>query len=223
MNLQVLAREHMVESQLLTGTMLDERILAAMASVDRARFVEKRYQGNAYVDGELSVGEGRSLLEPLVFARMLLAAEIAQGDTVLDVACASGYGMAVLSRLAAKVVGIESNETLARRAVQNLLDLQATNATLVLTALAEAYHPMAPYDAIIIEGGVDAIPHSYREQLREGGRLVAIENAGGDFEGGRLGKIVLYRKTGLHMDRREMHDAASVPLYELRPPETFAF
>ncbi len=223
MTYALLASEHMIDSQLLTGAVLDERLLAVLASVDRSRFVPDLYVGSAYVDGELPLGDGRFLLEPLTFGRMLALAEITARDTVLDVACGTGYSTMVLSRLAARAVGVESHPALATEAARNIAAFGAANALIIQAPLAEGYHPAAPYDAVLIEGCAELIPASLIDQLREGGRLVVIEKVRDEYEGRKQGKLVRYLKRAGHLDRREAFDAAAVRLDELKGRERFTF
>jgi protein-L-isoaspartate(D-aspartate) O-methyltransferase len=217
------AREHMIVSQLMTGIVLEPRILEAVNAVDRTHFVPDIYRGSAYLDGEVPLGEERYLLEPLTFARMLQLAEISYGDTVLDVACGYGYSAAVISRLASRVIGLESRDTLAHAAIGKLAEAGAENVMLVYQALWGGYRPLAPYDAIFIEGCTEYIPQAFRDQLKEGGRLVTIENVRGAYEGRRQGKLVVYRKKGGILYRREEFDAAAMPIPELRRTEHFVF
>jgi protein-L-isoaspartate(D-aspartate) O-methyltransferase len=216
-------QDHMIVSQLMTGTVMDPAILNAMASVERARFVPPAFRASACLDGEVPLGEGRYMLEPLTFARMLALAAIAPGDTVLDVACATGYSTAVIARLAGRAVGIESNENLVWQAVENLAAANEANATFILQRLTEGYRPFAPYDAILVEGDTGVIPQPWRDQLKEHGRLVVIEGARGTYEGRRLGRLVVYRKQEGRLYRQECYDAAAMPIPELRAPERFTF
>ena len=104
------ARINMVNNQLLTNKLRDDRIAQALLSVPRENFVPKKLRGVAYLDEDIALSSERILMEPMAFARILQAAEIASTDIVLDIACATGYSTAVLAQLAATVVGLETDE-----------------------------------------------------------------------------------------------------------------
>ena len=96
------SRQAMIESQIVTNNVRDARVLAALQMVEREKFVPEEYQKNAYLDEQIPLSKTRYLLEPLVFARMLEAVNIKDADSVLDLACGTGYSTAVLSLLAKK-------------------------------------------------------------------------------------------------------------------------
>src|SRR5215469_17134744 len=100
------ARLNMVESQLRTNKVTTEAVLEAFLAVPRERFVPAALRGAAYIDEDLPLGNGRHLMEPMVFARLVQLAEVGPQDTVLEIGCATGYGTAVLARLARSVVAI---------------------------------------------------------------------------------------------------------------------
>ncbi|MEQ9199469.1 MAG: protein-L-isoaspartate O-methyltransferase, partial [Rhodospirillales bacterium] len=152
----------------------DIAVIEAMAAVPREQFLPKARQGIAYVDEDIDLGDGRYMLEPMVFARLLQAAEIRPTDAVLDVACASGYSSAVIGRFATAVVGLESNSDFAAMASKTMIDMNADNAVIVEGALAEGYARQAPFDVIFINGSIEVEPEKLLAQLGEGGRMVAV-------------------------------------------------
>jgi len=196
----------MVLSQLRPSGVRDERVIAAMAAVPREAFVAPYQQAIAYVDEDLPLGAGRYLMEPLVFGRLLVAAEVGPDDVVLDVGCASGYSAAVLARLAGTVVALEEDEGLADRADSSLVALGVDNAAIMRRPLAGGYVEQGPYDVIVIEGAVPAIPDGIAEQLREGGRLVAVVG------NADIGRCVVVKRIGGLLSERITHDAAIPPL-----------
>jgi protein-L-isoaspartate(D-aspartate) O-methyltransferase len=200
------ARHNMVLSQLRPSGVRDERVTAAMAAVPREAFVAPHQQAIAYVDEDLPLGAGRYLMEPLVFGRLLVAAEVGPDDVVLDVGCASGYSAAVLARLAGTVVALEEDEGLADRADSALAALEVDNAAIMRRPLAGGYIEQGPYDVIVIEGAVPAVPDGIADQLREGGRLVAVVG------NADIGRCVVVRRIGGLLSERITHDAAIPPL-----------
>src|ERR1700758_70162 len=105
------ARRMMVEGQIRTNDVTDLRLLAAFDEVPRERFVPERWQPIAYLDRDGPVVESgaRCLLKPMVLAKLIQAAAVAEGDRVLDVGCATGYSAAILSKLSRRVVALEED------------------------------------------------------------------------------------------------------------------
>src|SRR5579885_3869903 len=117
------ARRHMVDGQIRTANVTDLRILAAMAETPRERFLPAAQAGLAYLDLDAPVGAGRRLLKPMVFAKLVQALQVTANSRVLDLGCATGYGAAVLARLAGRVVALEQEPTLSRFAQETLAGL----------------------------------------------------------------------------------------------------
>lgn len=217
---KTLARENMLKSQILTGHVLEPRILAALGSVAREEFVPPAFQGAAYVDQEIPMGNGRFIMEPLDFARLLKYAVIGEDETVLDVGCASGYSAAVLSQLARKVVAIEENPSLVSTATRLLAF--CPNVTFKEAPLTEGVNAQGPYDAILIEGAIEYLPVALADQLREGGRLLAAEHDASAIVGiAGLSKFVEYRKVRGKLYKTVLRDANIPLLASFRKPAQF--
>ncbi len=108
------ARHNMVESQVRPNGITDHRIIDAMAQVKREDFVPAERKTIAYLDEDVQLKEGRFLIEPMAFARMIHLALIKPTDRVLVVGAGTGYGAKVISMLAKSVVALESDPDLAR-------------------------------------------------------------------------------------------------------------
>ncbi len=212
------ARVNMIESQIRPNRVTDGRILAAMAEVPRERFVPRKLQGTAYVDQGLAVAPGRYLMKPAVFARLLQAAAIEPDDVVLDIGCATGYSTAVLARLAATVVAVESDPGLVKAAGDLLADLDADNAAVVRGALEKGYARQAPYAAIVLGGAIDEVPPMIADQLAEGGHLVAVVTGGSPAGVG----VLMLRARGA-LSRRILFDASAPPLPGFAVERGFVF
>jgi len=211
------ARVHMVESQLRPAGVTDERVLSAMAAVPRERFVPETLQGVAYIDEDLPLGGGRHLMEPAVFARLLQAAAIKPTDVVLDIGPASGYSTAVLARLAAAVVAVESDAKLRDQATALLADLGIDNAALIDGRLGDGDPEQAPFDVIVLSGAVDQLPPALCDQLADGGRLVAVIGKA------PLGRSTLIERDGDVLARRRLFDAAVPSLPGFQVERGFVF
>ena len=197
------ARSNMIESQLRTNKVTDSAVLKAFETLPRERFLPEARAGVAYVDEDLEVASGRYLMEPMVLARLLQAAQVEPNDVVLDVGCTSGYSSALLARLAGTVVALESDATLRDRANQTLQDLGIDNAVVVAGELTEGYQKQAPYNVILRGGAVAEVPEVILSQVAEGGRLVTVIAAQA-----HLGQAVLIRKSAGLPSRRVLFDAS---------------
>ena len=165
------ARNAMVVSQLRPNAITDARLVAAMAEVPRERFVPHAHGVAAYRDRPLPLGGGREQNAALATARLLNEAAIESGDKVLLIGAAGGYTAAVLARLAAHVVAVESDPALAKAAGVALAGIG--NVAVIEGVLAQGAANGAPYDAIVIDGAVEQLPPALVEQVKVGGRIVS--------------------------------------------------
>ncbi|MGD1876234.1 MAG: protein-L-isoaspartate O-methyltransferase [Kiloniellaceae bacterium] len=198
------ARLNMVESQIRTNKVTDPRIVGAFEPVPREVFVGEAKRGIAYVDEDLEVAPGRFLMEPMVLARLLQAAAPKPGDMALDIGCATGYSTAVLAQLAETVVGLEGERALMDAANRTLNALDVDNAVVVEGTLTAGYQKQAPYDVIVFQGAVSAIPDNVKRQLADGGRLVAVVVDAAD-----IGRGTLVQRAGDGFSSRTLFDAAT--------------
>lgn len=204
-------RVKMVDCQVRTTDVTDLAIISAMLDIPREEFVPARSKPLAYIDEDIALtehgaGPRRFLMESSPFAKLVQLAEIKPTDVVLDVGCATGYSSAVLSRLSSQVIAVESDSELARIATEKLAELGCDNVAVVEAALQEGCAAEAPYDVIILEGSVSAVPQSLFDQLKEEGRLVVVEGFG------NAGKARIYLKTGSKVTGRYAFNAAIKPL-----------
>lgn len=216
-------RHNMVESQVRPNQVTDKRVLAAMLEIPREAFVPASMRAIAYMDEDVVLHPGgreraaRHLMAPMPLARLIQLARIEPQDLVLDVGCATGYSTAILARLAESIVGLESDAELAETASETLVGLGADNAAVVAGPLADGYAEEGPYDAILLGGSVPDVPQSLLDQLKTGGRLVAILSETG------LGRAYLFERhaTGIH--HRPAFDAGSLPLPGFERAREFVF
>ena len=215
------ARIKMVENQLRANKVTDERLIEAMRALPRERFVPASRRSVAYADEDLSIGEGRWLMEPMLFARLAQLADVREGDLVLDVGAGLGYGAATLGRLASAVVALEENADLAAQAAEiaaGLEDGGGDNVVVQTGPLPAGWPDQAPYDVIFLEGAVEERPDSLLEQLADGGRLVAMEAEAGGVQRG-----VVYLKRRGRCARREAFDGSTPVLPGFARKPAFAF
>jgi protein-L-isoaspartate(D-aspartate) O-methyltransferase len=173
------ARRMMVDGQVLTRDVFDPDLLAAMLEVPRERFVPPAQAALAYLDRNLplTTDGSRCLLQPMVLARLLQAADITATDQVLDVGCGTGYSSALLARLAGSVVALEEDKDLATFARRVLREL-APQVEVVEGLLKTGWPAAGPYDVIVLNGAAEIVPEPLFAQLKDGGRLVGIEGEG---------------------------------------------
>lgn len=162
----------MVRRHLKERGISDPRVIEAMATVPRERFVAPELRNQAYADGPLPIGEGQTISQPYVVAFMAEAVELGRGDSVLEVGTGSGYAAAVLSRIAATVHTVERHTALAETARDRLRDMGYANVWVRHGDGTLGWCEHAPFDAIVVSAGGRRVPAPLREQLRGGGRLV---------------------------------------------------
>lgn len=162
----------MVSSQLAARGICDARVLAAMGEVPREAFVPHTHAAQAYSDSALPLPQGQTISQPYMVGRAAELASLSASDVVLDVGLGSGYQAAVLSRMCARVVGIELLPELAQRAEQTLRELGFDNVEVQVGDGSLGYAAAAPYDAILVAAAAPRPPQALIDQLRIGGRLV---------------------------------------------------
>jgi protein-L-isoaspartate(D-aspartate) O-methyltransferase len=165
-------RAQMVERQLRRRGIADERVLEAMATVPRERFVPETHRRRAYADGALPIGHGQTISQPWVVAAICEALELDGSDTVLDVGAGSGYSTCVLAILAREVIGIERVPELAEAARRALAELEVQNAEIVVADGTRGLLERAPFEGIAVHATAPAPPPSLLAQLNVGGILV---------------------------------------------------
>ncbi len=217
------ARTKMVESQLRTENVTDYGILAAMSDIPRELFVPGKFAALAYIDEDLQVkaasggAPARYLMEPAPFARLIQEAEVLPTETALVVGGGTGYAAAVLSRLVASVVMVESDPELAGMAGKVLGEIGSRNVSVVTGPIEAGCADKAPYDVILLDGAVEAVPDALFAQLKEGGRLVGIVGYG------RAAPAMLYTKADGDIGGRPVFNAHVQPLPGFRKPAEFVF
>lgn len=214
------ARNNMVDCQIRPNRVTDPRVLDAMRSLPREQFLPPHLAALAYVDEDLPLGNGRVLMEPLVIARLVQMARLRTGDRVLMVGAGTGYGAAIAAACDAQVTALEEDDALMAIALR-VLPRVAPSVRLVDGRLSAGLLGGGPWDAIVIEGAVVAIPDAYAAQLAPSGRLVTVVAATA-LSGGRA---VLAERIGdgQRLRSRDMFDCATPLLPGLRPAPAFVF
>jgi protein-L-isoaspartate(D-aspartate) O-methyltransferase len=217
-----LQRLNMVESQVRPSDVTDRRIIKAMLEVPREKFVPAALASMAYMDEPLQVGVAdgwgaRMLLAPRTFAKLVQLADVGSEAVVLDVGCATGYSTAVLARIAKRVVAVEVDTRLAQDARRLLAELNVSNATVLEGSLAAGAPADAPFNAILVNGGVQVVAPALLEQLADGGYLVAI------LADSVACRAQVWRRIGKAFDSRPAFEAGAAMLPGFERPAAFVF
>lgn len=167
-------RRMMVDTQVRPSDVTKFPIIDAMLAVPREEFVPAAQREAAYMGENLELGAGRVLLEPRTLAKMLDALDIQPKELVLDIGCGLGYSSAVIARLAEAVVAVEQDAGMAAEAQSTLSGYGADNVAVIDGPLNAGAAKHGPYDVIIVEGAVAALPAEIGDQLCEGGRIAVL-------------------------------------------------
>lgn len=199
-------RLRMVRDQIISRGVRDPRVLEAMRQVPRHRFVPREYEGMAYSDGPLPIGQGQTISQPYIVALMSEMLELEGDETVLEVGTGSGYQAAVLAQLAQNVHTIERHTALAEQAERILQELGYPNIYVHLGDGTLGLPRFAPYQAIMVTAASPGVPQPLLDQLVDGGRLVIPV-------GGHGSQILeRWRRQGTSFDQEQILPVAFVPL-----------
>lgn len=216
----VAARQRMVDCQVRPSDVTDLRIIEAMLAIPREAFVTADRRALAYLDRDIDVGTvpGRDfLIQPAVLAKMVQAAEIGTTDRVLVTGCATGYAAAVVARMAAEVFAVASTPDMAATARSALTSTDAANVTVSAGPAGEGDVDHGPYDVILMNGATEVEPEKLYQQLKIGGRLVAV------FANSRPSRATLVTRSPSDYGSRALFDAVVPTLPGLERVPVFSF
>lgn len=168
------ARTVMVDTQVRPNDVTKYPVIAAMLQIPREVFVPEAYQAIAYMGENVPISDQRWMLEPRTIAKLLDTLNIQPDELVLNVAAGLGYEAALTAHMAEAVVALESDTHLAKRAEATLGDQGIDNVVVITGDLLKGAPGHAPYDVILITGGIEELPETITDQLKEGGRIGAI-------------------------------------------------
>jgi protein-L-isoaspartate(D-aspartate) O-methyltransferase len=211
-----LARNLMVDGQLRPNKVRDPRLIEVLRRLPRERFVPAPLRQFAYIDADLKLSARRVMIKPLVIARLIQLAAPRAGETALVVGSGTGYAAAILAELGVLVTALEEDDQLIALAREAAIPSQPVD--FVTGKLADGWAARAPYDFVLIEGAVRAIPERIGRQVAQNGRLVTVLAP----EGASPTAVLAEPSLG-GMRARPAFDAATALLPELLPAPAFAF
>ncbi|HBG93722.1 MAG TPA: protein-L-isoaspartate O-methyltransferase [Chromatiaceae bacterium] len=214
------ARLNMIKQQLRTWEVLDERVLAVMSETQRELFVPNAYQGLAYSDIEIPIGDADSMLAPKFVGRMLQAIDVQASDKVLEIGTGTGYVTACLARLGGRVRSMEINAELAEAARERLQALQLRRIEVITGDALAGSIDGGPFDIIVITGALpdeEALP-MLRHYLAQGGRLFVVIG-----ESPLMTALLETRLSSGDFRRQKLFETCIPTLQNVPLPERFVF
>ena len=211
------ARTAMVDCQIRPSDVTRFPIIEAMLHVPREAYLPVEKRSVAYMGEHVALADGRVLLDPRVLGKMLDAVDIQPDERVLDVGCLQGYSAAVVARIAGSVVGVEDSVEMVMLAEASFSGNAVANAVAVSGSLAEGAPKHAPFDVILVQGGVEEFPTKLAVQLKLGGRAATI------FMEGSVGQCRVALKTASGLVWRRAFDATAPVLPGFNKARVFQF
>lgn len=212
------ARFNMVEQQIRPWDVLDTSLLSLLSVVRREEFVPPAHRSLAFMDLEIPLPAGQSMLSPKLEARLVQELDLDKRDSVLVIGAGSGYITALIAHMAQRVIALENKPELVAMARANLRKAQINNAEVIEADGREGLAAQGPYNAILLAGSVTSVPPALFEQLKPGGSLLAIV--------GRepVMQATLYTKSPKGTLTHEvLFDTGAPPLDGMNAPPQFKF
>ncbi|MBY0380727.1 MAG: protein-L-isoaspartate O-methyltransferase [Xanthobacteraceae bacterium] len=213
------ARQKMVDSQVRTADVTDLRLIEALREIPREAFLPESQKALAYLDIDIALDGAPDvyLIKPVVLARMVQAAEIGSGDRVLVTGGAAGYAAAIVAKLAAEVVAVVGNSSVAELTRTGLSDAGVSNVTVSVGEAAAGDASKGPYDIIVLDGATEVVPEGLYQQLQMDGRLVGV------FALSKPSRATLVTKSPGDFGGRTLFDASAPVLSGLKRLPAFSF
>lgn len=210
------SRALMVDCQVRPNNIVDDRIIIAMRTLARERFVPPSLAAQAYSDADLPLADGRMMPRPLTIGRLAQSAAVQPGERVLVIGANTGYGAAVLSSCGGVVVALESSPSL-RAIASSALAAETPDVRLIGGALIQGAPQHTRFDLIVIEGAIEYLPPALAGQLNETGRLITVMRERG------VGRLIRAEPSGAGFAHRVLADCNAPLLAEFAAAPAFAF
>ena len=212
------ARFNMVEQQIRPWQVLDKEVLAVLSQVPRERFAPSAYQAIAYTDIEIPIAAGQQMTPPRIDARLMHDLQLQGDEKVLEIGTGSGYMTALLAGRCQRVISLELHAELASSARSHLQQAGVSNADVRVADGSQGLAAEAPFDAIVLGGSVAQVPQALLDQLRVGGRLIAIVGTDQPMTAMRY-----TRRSDTEWDSQPLWDAQAPALQGFPEPARFQF
>jgi protein-L-isoaspartate(D-aspartate) O-methyltransferase len=211
------ARFNMVEQQIRTWEVLDQKVLDLLFAVQREKFVPTAWRDMAFTDMEIPLGHGEAMLQPKLEARIVQELNIKKTDKILEVGSGSGYMTALLATCGASVHSVEIIPALHEMAKRNLSANHISNVQLEIGDAARGWKTHAPYDVIVLTGSTPILAAEFLQQLSTGGRMFAVVGDAPVMKG------MLYRAAAGANSKIELFETSIKSLLNAPQPERFTF
>lgn len=212
------ARFNMIEQQIRTWDVLDQKVLGLLEQLPRENFVPADYRDLAYADIIIPLDHSQVMMQPKIEARMLQSLEIHPTDRVLEIGTGSGYVTALLSKAGNHVLSIDILPDFTQAAKKNLSKFGITNVTLETGDASNGWQANELYDVIAITGSLPILPPVFQRMLNRGGRMFVVTGESPVME------AVLIRRVGEHEWSRESLFETELPMLKNAPrPSQFVF
>ncbi|MGB8339131.1 MAG: protein-L-isoaspartate O-methyltransferase [Burkholderiales bacterium] len=211
------ARFNMVEQQIRTWEVLDQKVLDLLFAVPREKYVPTAWRDMAFTDMEIPLGHGEAMLQPKLEARMVQELAIKKTDKILEVGSGSGYMTALLATCGAFVHSVEMIPELHAMAKHNLSTNNISNVQLEIGDAALGWKTHSPYDVIVLTGSTPILAPEFLQQLKTDGRLFAVVGDAPVMKG------MLYTAIANAHSKMELFETSIKPLTNAPQPERFKF
>jgi len=212
------ARFNMIEQQIRTWDVFDQKVLDLIARIHREDFIPEEYRQLALADVQLPLLHGQTTMPPKMEARLLQALDVRKEDKVLEIGTGCGYLTALLAASAGHVTSVDIYPEFTQQAKDKLARYQLQNVTLETGDAVHGWSKNSPYDVIVVTGSVPVLEPGFQEQLNVGGRLFVIVGVSPVME------AMLITRIGNHEWSREtLFETDLPPLVGAQGPATFTF
>ena len=212
------ARFNMIEQQIRPWDVLDAGVLSLLAIVRREDFMPAAYKALAFVDAEVPLGQGQLMLAPRLEARLLQEAQVQRHERVLEIGAGSGFMAALLAHRAQSVISLERVPELAVMAAAHLRRAGVLNASVRELDGVRGLPDDGPFDVIMLSGSVPEVPQVLLDQLKTGGRLLAIVG-----QEPMMRAVRFTRQSDTVLQTEELFDTVAPRLTGFAEPTRFAF
>jgi protein-L-isoaspartate(D-aspartate) O-methyltransferase len=217
MDIQI-ARTNMIKQQIRTSGIVDDNLLATLASVPREAFVPAPYYNMAYADMNIPLTHEQCMLSPTLEAKILQAVAIQPHERVLEIGTGTGYFTTLLAKLATHVVSVDYFEDFIEIANENISQFQINNVSLHVGNGSQGWEPHKNFDVIIITGALPFLPQAFEQQLTQGGRIFAVLG-----ENPIMHAYLMQRINTQQLQMERLFETTLPPLLDAPKREAFVF